>query len=228
MLLDFYGTVVHEDDVAIRAICEEVARFAEKECDWTTVATEWWRRMSPVWFEAHGPAFQTQRDICRLTLHDTIREFASSADVDGLSAQQFAFWRSPPLFDDAREFLTGVSVPVCVVSNIDRIDVEAAIDLHGLRFDAIVTSDDVKAYKPRREMFAAGLAALGLATNDVLHVGDSPTNDVRPASSFGIRVAWVDRNRRSRASSSDVADLKPDFTVHNLRELLPAVSSRLF
>lgn len=67
----------------------------------------------------------------------------------------------------ARPFLEQVGVPVCLVSGADRADVRAVLDRHGLRVDAVVTSEDVRAYKPRPEPFLAGPAALGIDTGFV-------------------------------------------------------------
>jgi hypothetical protein len=64
----------------------------------------------------------------------------SPEDPNQLVQAQFAYWRRPPLFEDAREFFSSISIPVCVVSNIDRADIEAAIKYHCLAFDHIVTS----------------------------------------------------------------------------------------
>ncbi|CAA9540234.1 MAG: hypothetical protein AVDCRST_MAG43-65 [uncultured Thermomicrobiales bacterium] len=88
------------------------------------------------------------------------------------------------------------SIPVCVLSNIDRTDIEAAISLHGFRSHDHVTSDDAKASKPRPEMFRLGLELLGLHANDVLHVGDSRSSDVAGACAMEIPVAWVNRTSR--------------------------------
>lgn len=85
--------------------------------------------------------------------------------------------------------MQSMSIPVCVLSNIDRTDIEAAISLHGLRFHGLVTSDDAKAYKPHPEMFRLGLELLGLNASDVIHAGDSRSSDVAGARAMDIPVA---------------------------------------
>jgi 2-haloacid dehalogenase len=91
----------------------------------------------------------------------------SSEDPDQLTLAQFAYWRRPPLFGDAREFLSRLKIPVCVVSNIDRADIEAAIGYHGLAFDHVLTSQDVRSYKPRPEIFERALGLLGVRRDAV-------------------------------------------------------------
>jgi hypothetical protein len=49
---------------------------------------------------------------------------------------------------------------VCVVSNIDRADIEAAIDYHGLKFDHVVTSEDAKSPGPPEVSLRAEVTGL--------------------------------------------------------------------
>jgi 2-haloacid dehalogenase len=105
-------------------------------------------------------------------------------------------WRTAPLRAGTRAFLAIVDLPVCVVSNVDRVDLEAVLSYHGLSFAAAVTSEDVRAYKPASRVFRQGLAALGLQAHDVLHVGDSLTADVAGAQAAGIGAVWVNRHGR--------------------------------
>ena len=111
----------------------------------------------------------------------------SSADPDVLLSGLLADWCRPPLLGDAQEFLTRLDVPVCIVSNTDRADLEAALSHHGLVFDHVVASDDVRSYKPRPEMFRRAMADLGVGPGDVLHVGDSLSSDVAGANGVGTR-----------------------------------------
>lgn len=108
----------------------------------------------------------------------------------------YQHWRQPPIFPDALEFLEQTSVPVVVVSNIDRDDIEAAIDLHRLSFAGLVTSEDVGSYKPHPELFEAGLHLAGADRGAALHVGDSLSSDVRGAKALGIAVTWANREGR--------------------------------
>jgi putative hydrolase of the HAD superfamily len=60
------------------------------------------------------------------------------------------------------------------------------------------------------------LERLGLQPHEVLHVGDSDVDDVKGAKAAGMRVAWVDRDGRSR--HRDVPP--PDFEIPDLIGLL--------
>lgn len=120
------------------------------------------------------------------------------------------------LFLKTKDFLNTLNVPACIVSNIDRSDIESAIAFNGLSFQYIVTSEDARSYKPRTEIFEFALKQLGLNKNEVLHVGDSLSSDVAGANNCGIKVAWLNRNGKNLKNN-----YSPGFIVHNLTELLP-------
>lgn len=206
LLLDFYGTVVEDDDAIIEAIGARVAAGADRSVSTGDVVREWQREFAAV---ADGAPFRTLRECSTRSLATVMARFGCPGDAAALCAPQFAYWRAPPMRAGTREFLAGLRVPVCVVSDVDRADLEAAMAHHGLAFTATVTSEDVGAYKPAGAMFARGLAALSLGASEVLHVGDSARNDIAGAHAAGIRAAWV--NRRGgpapAAAAYEVADL---------------------
>jgi 2-haloalkanoic acid dehalogenase type II len=190
LLLDFYGTVVQDDDSIMEGIAAQVAAGASVPVSARDVMAAWVREYDAV---AYGPRFRTLRDCATLSLATVMAEVGCDGDAAALHATQSAYWPAPPLRDGTLEFLAQVSVPICVVSDADRATLAAAIALHGLSFAAVVTSEDVGAYKPARAMFTAGLAALGLGPDEVLHVGDSLSCDVAGAHAAGIRAVWVNR-----------------------------------
>lgn len=217
LMLDFYGTVVHEDDTVIAAICAQVASTLTVPVPVGDIARQWSDWFAEECASSVGRAFKSQHDTVRASLARLLDALGSREDPDQLTLAQFAYWRRPPLFEDAREFLSRTKIPVCVVSNIDRADIEAAIDFHGLAFDHVVTSEEVKSYKPRPELFERALDLLGVGRDAVLHAGDSLSSDVAGANSVGVPVAWVNRSARPRpprvslqaevASLAELADL---------------------
>ncbi|GAA4446078.1 HAD family hydrolase [Phytohabitans houttuyneae] len=206
LLLDFYGTVVEDDDAIIEAVGARVAAGASRPVGADRVVEEWTREFAAV---ADGTPFRTLRECATRSLATVMERVGCPGDAARLCAPQFAYWRAPPVRPGTLEFLAGLDLPVCVVSDVDRDDLDAAIAHHGLSFTAVVTSQEVGAYKPAAAMFARGLAALSLDAADVLHVGDSARNDVGGAHAAGIRAVWV--NRRGRPplakASYEIADL---------------------
>lgn len=215
-MLDFYGTLVHEDTEVIDLICQEVSRNAPAASP-AEVAATWWSAFSQLADAAYGPGFRPQRDLARESLAETISHHRSAAEPGALLEAQFAYWRRPHIHPDTRKLLAS-TIPACVVSDIDRADLAAALAHHQLtgRFTHLVTSQDARAYKPRPEMFTTALKLLGLGPHQVIHVGDSLTRDVAGAARLGIPVAWVNRSGRPAPGTGP----RPTYEVHNLDELL--------
>ncbi|MCM3921761.1 HAD family hydrolase [Frankia sp. AiPs1] len=217
VLLDFYGTVVEEDDQQIRQICVEISDTSSQPVDPHTVGSYWSDLFSHLCTVSVGPSFATQRALERQSLQETILHFGSVADEETLSKQMFAYWRQPTLFQEATAFLSEIAQPVCIVSDIDRADIEAAISHHGIGVDLIVTSEDARAYKPRPEPFRLALGRLGLQPDQVLHIGNSPSCDVAGATSLGIPVAWLNRKGKERPQQTHVAYEAPNLlAIHRI------------
>ena len=153
-----------------------------------------------------GIAFETQRDLERESLEHTIEKFHSSADASKLSDMMFEHWMRPPIFEESKEFFSKCPIPVYIVSNIDTSDIMCAIEYHGLNPAGVFTSEDARSYKPRRELFELALSNTGLMPDEVIHIGDSISSDVKGASALGIGTLWL--NRSGKAVPEGVTDIK--------------------
>lgn len=214
--LDFYGTLVEEDDAVIRRIVDEIARESPRKPSRTEVAKAW--RFADLCTAAFGDAFRTQCELEILSLSELIAEFSCTLDAERLSQELFTYWRQPKAFPESGRFLEDLSgVPLCVVSNIDEEDLTRAIDHNGWDLETLVTSESCRSYKPRPEMFERALDLMGIRRDQVLHVGDSWSSDVIGAFQFGVDVAWVNRKKRAVPVSSGRV---PEYVVSNLGELL--------
>lgn len=108
----------------------------------------------------------------------------------------FEHWMKPPVFEESKQFFEISPVPIYIVSNIDRDDILQAIKFHGLKPDGVFTSEDAKSYKPRKELFELALNSTGLSADQVVHIGDSLSSDIKGASSVGINTIWINRGSR--------------------------------
>ena len=55
---------------------------------------------------------------------------------------------------------------------------------------------DAKSYKPRKELFQFALNSTGLSAEQVVHIGDSLSSDIKGASAVGINAIWINRSKR--------------------------------
>lgn len=98
----------------------------------------------------------------------------------------------------------------------------AILESSGLRerLDGVAISHDVGVRKPRPEIFAAALAALGVPAAEALHVGDDLAADVAGAAALGIRTVWITRRVRDTAAArARVPEARPDWVIADLAEL---------
>ena len=79
------------------------------------------------------------------------------------------------------------------ISKWEMDDINRAIEYHNLKPAGVFTSEDARAYKPRRELFELALKKTGLAPEEVIHIGDSISSDVKGASELGINTLWLNR-----------------------------------
>ena len=189
---DFYGTIVHEDGDVIKKIIRIILDTGAT-ADKSEIGGFWWNDFQSMFMNSYGDTFETQRELERRSLKHTLEKFGSSADADELSEMMFAHWIKPPIFEDAKEFFENSLIPVYIVSNIDTADILKAIEYHGLKPAGVFTSEDAGSYKPRKELFELALKGSGLAADEVIHIGDSLSSDVKGAGALGIQTLWLNR-----------------------------------
>lgn len=193
--LDFYGTVVYEDGEIVKSITQAIYESGTAGSA-AEIGRFWWEEFQEMCAGAFGETFETQRELERRSLEKTLERFGADLDAGELSGQMFEYWVRPDIFEDSREFFERSPLPVYIVSNIDRDDVLEAAAYHGLEPAGVFTSEDARAYKPRKELFEFALAGTGLKADEVIHIGDSLSSDVKGAARAGIRALWLNRSGR--------------------------------
>jgi putative hydrolase of the HAD superfamily len=157
-------------------------------------------------------------------------EFGVAADP----AEREAFAATPhqwPAYPDSHAGLTALQAHARIgaLSNIDNASLESSCRKLDVRFDIVVTAERVGAYKPDLPHFqtaVADLAALGIARERILHVGQSLRADIAPANRLGLKCAWINRPGRLLGLSGEgAAEARPDMTVASLQELVAAVTA---
>ena len=190
--LDFYGTVVHEYVEVIKKITDIIYRTG-KVNDKSEIGTFWWNDFQNMVNNSQGDTFETQRVLEEKSLKHTLQHFCSSADYLELSKLMFEHWIHPPIFEESKSFFEHSPIPIYIVSNIDTCDILKAIKYHDLNPISVFTSEDAKAYKPRKELFQLALKKTRLNANEVIHIGDSISSDIKGASALNIKALWINR-----------------------------------
>jgi 2-haloalkanoic acid dehalogenase type II len=163
------------------------------------------------------PPFRTFRDVWRARSADLFRRWGVRLSPEvGATAYIRAHQRAP-LYPEVRDVLAELRgrVRLGVLSDADREFLEANLRRHRLRFDAVVTSEEVGAYKPHVSLFRAVCSRLGVSPKDAVYVGDSPWADIEGARHAGLRAVWL--NRHGIAWPEDIAP--PPAVIRSLDEL---------
>ncbi|MEK7778079.1 MAG: HAD family hydrolase [Chloroflexota bacterium] len=103
-----------------------------------------------------------------------------------------------------------------VLSNADNDSLWPLLYRQGLEFDAVVTSEAARAYKPNPRPFQLIAGALGVPVEACLFVGDSQYDDVQGAHAAGMLTVWLNRN----GTPLDPRWAAPDYQVASLTEVL--------
>ena len=170
---------------------------------------------------AESGAYQSYRDV----LQSVARAFAARlgfiptpVDIKSLS-ESVASW---PSFSDTVAALRQLKTRyrLAVISNIDD-DLFAETRKHlEVEFDAVITAEQARSYKPSLNNFEMALNALAIRPENLLHLGQSIYHDVLPAQSLGISTVWVNRkSARPGVGAVRLAKGRPDLEVPDLATL---------
>jgi 2-haloacid dehalogenase len=103
-----------------------------------------------------------------------------------------------PAFPDSAGALATLAAhyQLIIVSNVHREGFAASNRRLRGRFAAVITAEDVQAYKPADDHFRAlvdTLDELGIARHELLHVAQSLFHDHVPANRAGLSSVWINR-----------------------------------
>ena len=118
----------------------------------------------------------------------------------------------------------GPRFQLAVVSNVDDDLFDLTQARLGINFDHVITAAQVGAYKPDRRMFETAIERIGVPKKRILHVAQSLYHDIVPASALGLDTVWIDRHDGHGSGATAPADATPKWSLHNLSELVAALS----
>lgn len=108
-----------------------------------------------------------------------------------------------------------------ILSNADDGFLLPNLELLDVEFEAVLSSEMVRCYKPQPGIFREMLERLSLSPGEAVYVGDRHYEDVHGASSIGMHAVWVDRGMRGLRD-----DLPPPrHSVTSLSALPPIIES---
>ena len=215
VFLDFYGTICSGDREVVERACGRIVSSLGLEMDAKTFAVTWGEQFFATMERSNHDHFQTLHSCELSSLSATFDDLGLTADPAPFVEDLEAYWRNPPIYEDALAFLKDLALPVCCVSNADTDALLAAIEKHNLQFDHIVSSEEARCYKPDPAIFQRALQRTGAAPHRTVHVGDSLHSDIAGAKNAGIDHVWICREDRIH----DIGTVRPTRTVSLLTEV---------
>lgn len=209
---DAFGTLIDTGrDVLIhaaRAVCQDHRPELPPE-----KLLETWDRY---FFGAEYEEFQNIAVNTEDSLARAMADYRIEADPRPYVEMLERMWSHAKAYPEAPRVLARIDgLARAVVSNADDAFLKDLLRKNGLTFDHVITSEGVRAYKPRARIFEVALGRLGVEPGQAVHVGDSLTADVEGASRLGMRTVWVNRTGLVRGA----ADPKPDHEIPDLTPL---------
>lgn len=200
---DAFGTIIDTGRDVLLRVCRQALADAGSGAD-PRVFLETW---DGYFFGAATEPFLLLYDITADSLARAFRDHGIQRDPEpyvDLLEREWLRAKAYPEVPGVLQALDGV--PRAVVSNADHAFLQEILARNRLAFEAVITSESARAYKPRPRIFEAALAALDLRGDEVVHVGDSLAADVAGASRLGMRTIWVNRSGIHRGPEDPVPD----------------------
>lgn len=188
-------------------------------------------------FHESSQQAQTPTRLYRELLAIVFKRLAEQWGVHVTHEDCVAYGRSVgdwPVFPDTVEALTYLKqhFRLVILSNVDNESFAASNARLGVAFDAVVTAEDVGAYKPALANFEhllarldRGLGGAPLGRKDILHVAESLYHDHKPANAVELASCWIYRRHEDEGFG---ATMNPgemprfDFRFNSMAEMADA------
>lgn len=162
--------------------------------------------------------YQRYRDVLGQVVHEFGRKTGFEATKSEMHSlpESLKNWQPYPDTVEALKRLNS-RYKLVILSNIDDDLFAESAKLLQVKFDAVITAEQVKSYKPDHAHWIEMLHRCKATPDRVLHVGQSIYHDVVPAKAMGFRTVWV--HRAPGFGATRAADEQPDLEVKDLKSL---------
>lgn len=208
---DCYGTLIDWEE-GMRHALENLASDLDMRID----ADKMVARYIQLELGLEQGAYRAYREILQTGLAAVFRE----KNVSLTEHQSKKFHRALPTwkpFPEVRAVLKklrNAGYRLAILSNADDAFVRRAAQRIGVKFDRIITAQQIGSYKPAFKHWQKILSATKIPKKRVLHVSSCMIHDVIPASAMGLPCVWINRRRQRQ-----VAIAKPLRVFNDLRPL---------
>lgn len=184
---DCYGTLIDWETGIAEAVRREAGRAGvrlEREA-----IVEAYQRKEATAEEAYRPYREILREVGREVADEL--KFSLPADREGFLVESLPSWQPFPDTNPSLERLAREGYVLGIVSNVDDDLLRETMKHFPVKFEIVVTAEQVRSYKPGKAHFVEARARIG--ERAWLHAAQSHFHDVAPARDLGIEVAWINR-----------------------------------
>jgi 2-haloacid dehalogenase len=157
-------------------------------------------------YNRHEPVIQAEMPAMRYreVMTEALRRATADAGLElvednaDVLAATIPYW---PVFPDTRAALAELRRAdwrLALLTNCDRDLIAQTQRRLGVPVDAVVTAEDVGAYKPSHDHFTRFERSLGASRDRWVHVAQSWVHDMVPAKALRIPRVWVNRHHDPR------------------------------
>jgi 2-haloacid dehalogenase len=167
----------------------------------------------------------------REVLARAVRGVCASLACQPTEAEVTAFAESVgdwPAFPDSPAALASLAehFRLGVITNCDTDLFARSNERLGVRFEWVITAEQLGSYKPDPRNFELARAQIGGPPEQHLHVAQSLFHDHVPAQALGLSTAWINRRKgRPGSGATPAAVARPDFEFDDMAAFSASIVS---
>ena len=216
LTFDCYGTLIDWESGILAAIGAALANHHRKINAQEVLSI--YSELEPA---AQAAPYRTYREILQAVMQGMGGRLgvSFSAEEELSLAASLPHWKPFPDTVPALRKLKS-KYKLGIISNIDDDLFAKTASVLEVKFDYLVTAQQVRSYKPSPQNFETALSRIGLPCEKILHVAESVYHDIIPAKRLGLASVWVNR-RACKVGPGATRSVQgsPDLIVPDLKTL---------
>jgi 2-haloacid dehalogenase len=162
-------------------------------------------------------------------LRNVVQEFGKKLNFKPISyeidclVETFDNWLPfPDTVDALRKLKT--KFKLAILSNVDNDLFAITAKNLEVKFDYIITAEQVGNYKPSLENFKFAINKIGVSQDKIIHIAQSLYHDIIPAKELGLVTIWINRRKGKEGfGATPAASAKPDMEFPDLKSLVSTI-----
>jgi len=211
---DVYATLIDREEGAGTAF-HAIARKNAMNEEGYDLFEEWHNEVIRIYRSSAD--FVSWKEAGRTAVKELFEKHRVKGDAKDIEILYTSFKDWKP-YEDVKPVLTELrrrGYRLAVVTNMDTDLFERT--RIGVNFDAAITSEMARAYKPNPKIFDYALDKMGCAKDDLLWIGTSPWADIQGAKIFGLKMVWIRRKKMKEGwMRLNPWDPSPDYEFDDL------------